>query len=168
MWWHLNYDTVITSEWATPSMLENGLGPEDLLGRRFGHHLKIWSMSERKLIQRIDLGDQHRMVLELRQVHDLAKAFGFVGVVISDTFRPRYARTQDGKWQVGFLPAISNQACKAMAATPSGSWTFCGCARSRAHALHQHRRGGRLAAAIPTKRTPTTTAAVFLAPRGYA
>ena len=33
-WWHLNHDTVITSEWGTPSMIENGLNPEDLLGRQ--------------------------------------------------------------------------------------------------------------------------------------
>jgi methanethiol oxidase len=83
VWWHLNHDTVITSEWATPSMIENGLNPEDLLGRRFGHHLNFWSMSERRLTQRIDLGDQHQMVLELRPAHDPAKAWGFVGVVIS-------------------------------------------------------------------------------------
>jgi selenium-binding protein 1 len=83
VWWHLNYDTVITSEWATPSMIENGLNPEDLLGRKFGHHLNFWSMSERKLTQRIDLGDQHQMVLELRPAHDPSKAYGFVGVVIS-------------------------------------------------------------------------------------
>jgi methanethiol oxidase len=83
VWWHLNHDTVITSEWATPSMIENGLNPEDLLGRRFGHHLNFWSLSGRKLIQRIDLGDQHQMVLELRPAHDPAKAWGFVGVVIS-------------------------------------------------------------------------------------
>ena len=83
VWWHLNYDTVVTSEWGTPSMLENGLDPEDLLGRRFGHHLNFWSMSEGKLTQRIDLGDQHQMVLELRPAHDPTKAFGFAGVVIS-------------------------------------------------------------------------------------
>ena len=59
VWWHLKYDTVITSEWATPSMIENGLNPEDLLGRKFGHHVNFWSMSERKLTQRVDLGDQH-------------------------------------------------------------------------------------------------------------
>jgi selenium-binding protein 1 len=82
-WWHLNHDTVITSEWATPSMVENGLNPEDLLGRRFGHHLNFWSMSERKLTQRIDLGDQHQMVLEVRPAHDPSKTWGFVGVVIS-------------------------------------------------------------------------------------
>ena len=26
-------------------MIENGLNPEDLLGRKFGHHLNFWSMS---------------------------------------------------------------------------------------------------------------------------
>ena len=41
VWWHLQYDTVITSEWATPSMIENGLNPEDLLGRKFGHHVNF-------------------------------------------------------------------------------------------------------------------------------
>jgi methanethiol oxidase len=83
VWWHLNYDTVITSEWGTPSMFENGLNPEDLLGRRFGHHLNFWSMSQRRLTQRIDLGDQHQIVLELRPAHDPAKAWGFVGTTIS-------------------------------------------------------------------------------------
>ena len=28
-----------------PSMIENGLIPEDLLGRKFGHHVNFWSMS---------------------------------------------------------------------------------------------------------------------------
>ena len=64
MWWHLNDDVAITSEWATPSMIENGLNPDDLLGRRFGHHLDFWSLSEGRLVQRVDLGDEHQMVLE--------------------------------------------------------------------------------------------------------
>src|SRR6266540_4332816 len=78
-----NDDTVITSEWGTPSMVENGLNPDDLLGRKFGHHLNFWSMSERTLTQRVDLGDQHQMVLEVRPSHDPNKTWGFVGVVIS-------------------------------------------------------------------------------------
>ena len=83
VWWHLNEDVAITSEWATPSMIENGLNPEDLLGRRFGHHLNFWSLSEGKLLQRVDLGDEHQMVLELRPAHDPRKTWGFVGIVIS-------------------------------------------------------------------------------------
>ena len=64
-------------------MIEGGLNPEDLLGKRFGHHLDFWSLSEGKLTQRIDLGDEHQMVLELRPAHDPRKTWGFVGVVIS-------------------------------------------------------------------------------------
>jgi selenium-binding protein 1 len=40
-------------------------------------------MSERRLLQRVDLGDEHQMVLELRPAHDPRQTFGFVGVVIS-------------------------------------------------------------------------------------
>jgi selenium-binding protein 1 len=103
VWWHLNYDTVITSEWGTPSMIEAGLNPEDLLGRRFGHHLNFWSMSGRNLLQRVDLGDEHQMVLELRPAHDPAKAYGFVGVVISveDLSASVWLWHQDGdRWAV--------------------------------------------------------------------
>ena len=83
IWWHLRDDVAITSEWGTPSMIENGLSPDDLLGRRFGHHLNFWSLSEGKLVQRIDLGDEHQMVLEMRPAHDPRETWGFVGVVIS-------------------------------------------------------------------------------------
>ena len=83
VWWHLNDDVAITSEWGTPSMIEHGLDPEDLLRRRFGHHLDFWSLSEGRLIQRVDLGDEHQMVLELRPAHDPGQTWGFAGVVIS-------------------------------------------------------------------------------------
>ena len=33
--------------------------------------------------QRVDLGDEHQMVLELRPAHDPTKTYGFVGVVVS-------------------------------------------------------------------------------------
>jgi len=82
VWWHLNDDVAITSEWATPSMIEDGLNPEDLLASRFGHHLDFWSLSEGKLIQRLDLGDEHQMVLELRPAHDPRKSWGFACVVM--------------------------------------------------------------------------------------
>ena len=31
-WWHLGHDTMITSEWGTPNMVEGGVNPELLLG----------------------------------------------------------------------------------------------------------------------------------------
>jgi selenium-binding protein 1 len=82
-WWHLNYGTVITSEWGTPNMVEDGLIGELLLGNQYGHKLHIWDLDKRVHTQQIDLGPEHQMVLELRPAHDPSKAYGFVGVVTS-------------------------------------------------------------------------------------
>ena len=81
IWWHLGYDTMITSEWGTPDMVESGLNP-DLLGQ-YGHQLHIWDLKRRRHQQAIDLGPEQQMVLELRPAHDPTKAHGFVGVVVS-------------------------------------------------------------------------------------
>jgi selenium-binding protein 1 len=82
-WWHLNQNTLITSEWGTPSMIEDGLNPELLLGHQYGHALHFWDLAEGRHLQRVDLGEQHQMVLELRPSHDPEATWGFVGVVVS-------------------------------------------------------------------------------------
>jgi methanethiol oxidase len=82
-WWHLNHGTVITSEWGTPDMVENGLVGELLLGNKYGHRLHVWDLDSRRHVQAVDLGAEHQMVLELRPAHDPSKAYGFVGVVAS-------------------------------------------------------------------------------------
>jgi selenium-binding protein 1 len=83
VWWHINDDVLVTSEWATPSMIEDGIVPELLLGSKYGHHLHIWDLRRRRHRQAIDLGAEHQMVLELRPAHDPTKAYGFLGVVVS-------------------------------------------------------------------------------------
>jgi selenium-binding protein 1 len=82
-WWHLGRNTLVTSEWGTPSMIEDGLDPELLLGHRYGHALHFWDLKEGRHQQRVDLGEQHQMVLELRPAHDPDASWGFVGVVVS-------------------------------------------------------------------------------------
>ncbi len=82
-WWHLGHDTMITSEWGTPDMVEQGVNPELLLAGKYGHQLHVWDLSKRRHRQAIDLGAEQQMVLELRPAHDPRKAYGFVGVVVS-------------------------------------------------------------------------------------
>jgi selenium-binding protein 1 len=82
-WWHLNYGTVITSEWGTPKMVEDGILPDLLLSNQYGHKLHVFDLKTRKHVQEVDLGPEHQMVLELRPAHDPSKAYGFVGVVTS-------------------------------------------------------------------------------------
>jgi len=81
VWWNIGYDTMITSEWGTPDMVEDGLKGELLLGNRYGHQLHAWDLRGRRHKQAIDLGAENQMVLELRPAHDPTKPYGFVGVV---------------------------------------------------------------------------------------
>ncbi|MEA2284525.1 MAG: methanethiol oxidase [Solirubrobacteraceae bacterium] len=83
VWWNIGYDTVLTSEWGTPNMVEGGVIPELLLGGKYGHQLHVWDMRRRRHKQAIDLGPEHQMVLELRPAHDPSRPYGFVGVVVS-------------------------------------------------------------------------------------
>jgi selenium-binding protein 1 len=82
-WWHLGHDTMITSEWGTPNMVESGVNPELLLAGKYGHQLHVWDLQKRRHRQVLDLGAEYQMVLELRPAHDPKKAYGFVGVVTS-------------------------------------------------------------------------------------
>jgi methanethiol oxidase len=82
-WWHLGHDTLITSEWGTPKMVEHGVQPDVLLKSGYGHQLHLWDLRRRRHVQALDLGAEQQMVLELRPAHDPTKAYGFTGVVVS-------------------------------------------------------------------------------------
>ncbi|HXF56205.1 MAG TPA: selenium-binding family protein [Actinomycetota bacterium] len=82
-WWHLGYDVMVTSEWGTPKMVENGLDPQILLASGYGHRLHVWDLRRRRHVQEIDLGPEHQIALELRPAHDPTKAHGFAGVTVS-------------------------------------------------------------------------------------
>lgn len=84
-WWHIGHDVMVTSEWATPAMFENGLNVEDIVNQRFGHALHFWDLRRRRHIQTVDLGAENQMVLELRPAHNPNKTYGFVGVVTNTT-----------------------------------------------------------------------------------
>ena len=82
-WWHLGHDTMITSEWGTPTMVEGGVNPELLLAGKYGHQLHVWDLRRRRHLQALDLGPEQQFVLELRPAHDPTQTYGFVNAVVS-------------------------------------------------------------------------------------
>jgi methanethiol oxidase len=82
-WWHLGYDTMVSSEWGTPNMVETGVQPELLLDGQYGHRLHFWNLRNRRHVQTIDLGKEHQIVLELRPAHNPTQAYGFVNSVLN-------------------------------------------------------------------------------------
>jgi methanethiol oxidase len=102
-WWHLGHDTMITSEWGTPKMVEPGVNPDILLKSGYGHALHVWDLRRRRHLQTLDLGVEHQMALELRPAHDPGRAYGFAGVVVSlkDLSASIWLwRRSDGNWGV--------------------------------------------------------------------
>ena len=102
-WWHLGYDTLVTSEWGTPSTFEDGLVPEILLKSQYGRKLHFWDLNKRSHLQEIDFGEEYQLVFELRPAHDPTKAYGFVNAVISlkDLSSSIWTWYRDGKqWAV--------------------------------------------------------------------
>ena len=82
-WWHLGHDTMITSEWGTPNMVENGVNPELLLGGQVRPRAARVGSAQAAHMQTLDLGAEQQMVLELRPAHNPTETYGFVGVVTS-------------------------------------------------------------------------------------
>lgn len=101
-WWHLMQNTLITSEWGTPAMIENGLVPELLLKQEYGHALHFWDLAEGRHLQRVELGPEHQMALELRPAHDPGASWGLMGSVISTEDLSasifHWWRQEDGTW----------------------------------------------------------------------
>ncbi|HET9274915.1 MAG TPA: selenium-binding protein SBP56-related protein [Gemmatimonadales bacterium] len=81
--WHLGHDVLLTSEWGTPNMVTKGVVPELLLGGKYGNAIHVWDLRRREHRQRLELGPEQQMVLELRPAHDPTRPYGFVGVVVS-------------------------------------------------------------------------------------
>jgi methanethiol oxidase len=79
--WHLADDTMVTSEWGTPDMIEGGLDLEALVGKRYGQAIHFWDLRKRRHLARVPVGEDDQITLELRPAHDPTKLYGFVGVV---------------------------------------------------------------------------------------
>jgi len=102
-WWHLGHEVMITSEWGTPNMVRNGVNPELLLAGKYGSALHVWDLRRRTHLQKLSLGEEQQMVLELRPAHDPRRSYGFVGVVmslkdLSSSIWTWYRDEQTGKW----------------------------------------------------------------------
>ena len=102
-WWHLGYDTMISSEWGTPDTFEDGLKPEVLLSGKYGRHIHIWDLRRRRHQQELDLGPEQQLIFELRAAHDPTKAYGFVNAVASlkDLSSSVWLwRRENGNWNI--------------------------------------------------------------------
>jgi len=96
-WYQPYHNVMISTEWGHPKCFMNGLDLKDVEGGSYGTHLNVYDWKEKRLIQKIDLGMEGVMPLEIRFLHDPKATEGFVGsALFAKMFR--FYRKDDGEW----------------------------------------------------------------------
>ena len=97
-WYQPRHNVMVSSEWAAPNTFRGGFDLKDVEAGKYGHSLLFWDWDQRKLANKIDLGPQGMIPLEVRFHHDPDSTHGFVGAALSSTMW--HWSKKDGNWQV--------------------------------------------------------------------
>jgi selenium-binding protein 1 len=96
-WYQPHHNVMISSEWGAPKYIKAGFNPADVAAGHYGHHLNVWDWTTHEMTQRIDLGADGQLPLEIRFLHDPKESQGYVGCALSSTIF-HFHKTQDNKW----------------------------------------------------------------------
>jgi len=96
-WYQPRHNVMISTEWGAPRLIKAGFNPEHVAQGFYGSHLNVYNWQSHELIQRIDLGTDGLLPLEIRFLHDPSEAQGYVGCALSSTVF-RFFKADDGKW----------------------------------------------------------------------
>merc|ERR1712113_132226 len=107
-WYQPYHNVMISTEWGHPRSFFQGLNMEHVEGGHYGTHLNVYDWTTRKLLQKIDLGMEGVMPLEIRFLHDPKATVGFVGCALfSNMFR--IFKTEKGDWDAEKVIDIPNK-----------------------------------------------------------
>jgi selenium-binding protein 1 len=81
-WYQPHFNTMISTEFGTPSSFMAGFNPAEATSH-YGHHIHVWNFKERTLRHSLDLGIDGLIPLEVRFAHDPTKPWAYVGAALS-------------------------------------------------------------------------------------
>merc|ERR1711971_1312828 len=107
-WYQPYHNVMISTEWGHPRCFFGGLDLKDVEAGNYGTHLNVYDWKQRKLIQKVDLGLEGGMPLEIRFLHNPKATEGFVGsALFANMFR--YYKTDKGDWAAEKVIDIPNK-----------------------------------------------------------
>jgi len=107
-WYQPYHNVMISTEWGHPKCFFKGLDLGDVEAGSYGTNLNVYDWTTRKLIQKIDLGMEGVMPLEIRFLHDPKATEGFVGsALFAKMFR--FYKTDKGDWAAEKVIDIPNK-----------------------------------------------------------
>ncbi|TRY68900.1 hypothetical protein TCAL_06835 [Tigriopus californicus] len=96
-WYQPYHNVMISTEYGAPKFFMKGFDPAHVQDQGYGRFLNIFNWSERKLTQKLDLGPDGFLPLEVRFLHDPKADQGFVGCALNaNVFR--FFKTNEGTW----------------------------------------------------------------------
>jgi methanethiol oxidase len=95
-WYQPRHNVLVTSEFAAPNTYEGGFQLEDVKAGKYGQRLHVWDLKKCSHIQTIDFGAEGLVPLEIRGLHDPAKAGGYAAAALSSTIW--HWRPTGGAW----------------------------------------------------------------------
>jgi len=103
-WYQPRFNVMISSEWGEPKSFCGGFNPAHVAEGKYGRSLHVWDWNEAKKIQDIDLGPNGLIPLEIRFVHNPARAEGFVVAALSSTLI--YFYKDKDEWKTKEVAAV--------------------------------------------------------------
>merc|ERR1712002_1145933 len=101
-------NVMISTEWGHPRCFFKGLDLADVENGGYGTHLNVYDWKEKKLTQKIDLGMEGVMPLEIRFLHDPKATEGFVGSALFAKMY-RFYKTDKGDWAAEKVIDVPNK-----------------------------------------------------------
>ncbi|CAG0912874.1 unnamed protein product [Notodromas monacha] len=97
-WYQPFHNVMISTEWGFPKAFKTGFNPTHVAEGMYGTSLNVWDWKKRVLKQKIDLGPEGLIPLEIRFLHDPKEAQGYVGCALSSTVFRFYKKDDSDDW----------------------------------------------------------------------
>jgi selenium-binding protein 1 len=75
---------MVSSEFGSPCSFIKGFNPS-AVSTDYGNSLTFWNWKEKTMLQKVNLGNEGLIPLELRFLHNPSSPYGFVGCALSST-----------------------------------------------------------------------------------
>ncbi|XP_028404277.1 methanethiol oxidase-like [Dendronephthya gigantea] len=96
-WYQPRHNVMISSEWAEPKAFCSGFHPQHVTDGKYGNSIHVWDWTTRELKKSIHLGEDGKVPLELRFLHDPDANLGYVCCALSSTVFA-YHPNKNGEW----------------------------------------------------------------------
>lgn len=96
-WYQPRHNVMVSSGLAAPNTYYPGFNLEDVATGLYSQRLNVWDWKEQKLVQKIDLGEEGLVPLEVRFLHNPDRANAFIGAALSSNMF--HLRRANGRWE---------------------------------------------------------------------